>query len=95
MLLDIALFGLAFLFAIPAITGYFAYSHGRSFWLWFGLGCFLPFISNIVLAILCWKAARKEERRRVGTMTRYEDYYMGQKILQAVESRSEAEGKSS
>lgn len=95
MLLDIALFGLAFLFAIPAITGYFAYSHGRSFWLWFGLGCFLPFISNIILAILCWKAARKEERRRVGTMTRYEDRYMQQELLQVVQAQPKAQDKTS
>lgn len=95
MLIDIALFGLAFLFAIPAITGYFAYSHGRSFWLWFILGCFFPFISNIVLATLCWKAARKEERRRVGIMTRYEDHYMQREVLHVATTRSEAEGKSS
>ncbi|MEM8969044.1 MAG: hypothetical protein AAGE93_21685 [Bacteroidota bacterium] len=85
MLLDIALFGLAFLFAIPAITGYFAYSHGRSFWLWFVLGCFFPFISNIILAVLCWKAARKEERRRVGVMTRYEASYMQSEITEVMQ----------
>ncbi|GEM_PF-3545512 len=87
MLLDIALFGLAFLLAIPAITGYFAYSHGRSFWLWFTLGCVLPFISNIILAILCWKVARKEERRRVGTLTRFEDGYMGLEITKVVKAQ--------
>ncbi|MEO0330363.1 MAG: hypothetical protein AAF223_01580 [Bacteroidota bacterium] len=91
MLLDIALFGLAFLFAIPAITGYFAYSHGRSFWLWFVLGCFLPFISNIILAILCWQTARKEERRQVGVMTRYEASYMQSEITEMIQPQPKTE----
>ncbi|MEM6844344.1 MAG: hypothetical protein AAF944_05780 [Bacteroidota bacterium] len=84
MLLDIALLGLAFLFAVPAITGYFAYSHGRSFWLWFTLGCFLPFIANIILAVLCWRTAHKEERRRVGVMSRYEAGCMQSEIKEAM-----------
>jgi len=87
MLLDIALFGLAFFLAIPAISGYFAYSHGRSFWLWFTLGCLLPFVSNIILAILCWKEARKEERRRVDPMSRFEDHYMQLEVTKIIKNQ--------
>ena len=87
MLLDIAFFVLAFFFAVPAITGYFAYSHGRSFWLWFSIGCLLPIISNVLLAILCWKSAYKEKKRKVDNMTRYEDEYMQKEISQIIGSQ--------
>lgn len=90
MLLDIAFFVLAFFFAIPAITGYFAYSHGRSFWLWFGIGCVLPIISNVILATLCWKRARREKRRKIDVMSRYESQYMQREILHIVSSQPEA-----
>lgn len=93
MLLDIALLGLAFFLAIPAITGYFAYSHGKSFWVWFGLGCILPIVSNILLAILCWKQARKEERRSIGTLTRYEDYQMHYEVKQLIQTRAKPEDR--
>ncbi|MEQ9437458.1 MAG: hypothetical protein RIG62_00365 [Cyclobacteriaceae bacterium] len=94
MLLDIAFFALAFLFAIPAVTGYFAYSHGRSFWLWFSLGCLLPIISNIILALLCWKKALKEKQQKVDNMTRYEDEYMQREILHMISPRQQTQDKS-
>lgn len=36
----------------PLISGFFARSQGRSFWFWFFLGCFLPFISVLILFFL-------------------------------------------
>lgn len=88
MLLDFLLFGLAFLFAIPAITGYFAYSHGRSFWLWFTIGCFLPIIANFIIAYLCRKEAIKAERRKLADLSRYEDESMGKYIKELFSSIS-------
>ncbi|KAA9327493.1 hypothetical protein F0P96_16045 [Hymenobacter busanensis] len=39
---------------LPLVTGYCAYSYGRSFWLWFGLGCGLPIVSFFVLlGLIC------------------------------------------
>lgn len=52
MLLDFALMGVLFLLSIPLICGYFAYTHGRSFWLWFCLGLFLPGIAHLILVCL-------------------------------------------
>jgi hypothetical protein len=49
MLVDIVLAALAFYFSIPLIAGYFAKCYGRSFWLWFVLGTFLPVIAHFIL----------------------------------------------
>ena len=82
MLIDIAVLMLAFLLSIPAITGYFAHSYGKSFWLWFAIGCFFPVIAQVVLACLCHKEAKKELRRRSVFISRYEDERMEQEIGQ-------------
>ena len=37
---------------IPILTGYCAYSRGRSFWLWFALGWLLPLVSFFLLFAL-------------------------------------------
>ncbi|MDO7874380.1 hypothetical protein Q5H93_06520 [Hymenobacter sp. ASUV-10] len=51
MLLDLLFFILSTLLFLPLVTGYCAYSYGRSFWLWFVLGCGLPYISFIGLIV--------------------------------------------
>ncbi|MFP4089462.1 MAG: hypothetical protein ACLFUB_00940 [Cyclobacteriaceae bacterium] len=89
MLLDIALFGLAFLFAIPAVSGYFAYSHGRSFWLWFIIGCFLPIFSYFIIAYLCRKEALKSSKQAFSDLCRYEDEYMDKQIQESLLYRHE------
>ena len=80
MLIDIALLMLAFLLAIPAVTGYFAYSHGRSFWWWFAMGCCLPVVANFVLAIVCRKEVLRAQKRKQVPLTRYEEEVMQQQI---------------
>ncbi|MFT6962000.1 MAG: hypothetical protein ACJAWV_001724 [Flammeovirgaceae bacterium] len=52
MFIDIALAILLFFLSIPVISGYYAYTHGRSFWLWFVIGTFLPVVSYFILALL-------------------------------------------
>ncbi len=88
MLLDFLLLGMAFLFAIPAITGYFAYSHGRSFWRWFVIGCLLPVIANFLIAYLCRKEARKAKKRKLSELSRYEDEFMAKHIREMVSTPS-------
>ena len=39
-------------FMPPLITALFARSLGRRFWVWFIIGCILPFISVFVLAFM-------------------------------------------
>jgi hypothetical protein len=39
-------------FGLPYISGAFARSIGRPFWLWFTIGCAVPFISVIILYFL-------------------------------------------
>ncbi len=52
MLIDLALSLIAALLVIPLISGYYAVTHGRSFWLWFFIGCILPIFSYFLLLIL-------------------------------------------
>ncbi|GAB2787356.1 phosphotransferase system glucose/maltose/N-acetylglucosamine-specific IIC component [Hymenobacter luteus] len=53
MFVDILLLGaVCALSLFPITTGYCAYSYGRSFWLWFALGIFLPIVSYFVLFAL-------------------------------------------
>jgi len=80
MLIDFALLGLVFILAIPAVTAYFAYSHGRSFWLWFIIGCFFPIIANFIIAYLCRKEAIKAKRRKLAELSRYEDEMMAREV---------------
>lgn len=52
MLFDIALMMLAFLLSIPLLCAYYAHSRGRSFALWFFIGCALPIVSYFILLLL-------------------------------------------
>lgn len=52
MFVDLVIAGIFALSILPLTTGYCAYSYGRSFWLWFALGVFLPILSYFVLFAL-------------------------------------------
>ncbi|MCS7005212.1 MAG: hypothetical protein NZM38_07790 [Cytophagales bacterium] len=60
MFVDFALVGLVAALMIPTLSGYYAYTHGRSFWLWFGLGICFPVVSYIILLILPDKSDNAE-----------------------------------
>ena len=47
---------------LPTMTGYYAYSHGRSFWRWFLVGCGLPFVSLFVVAAVLHQDQRRQRR---------------------------------
>ena len=89
MLIDVAFLMLAFLLSIPAITGYFAYCYGRSFWGWFVIGCFFPVIAQVVLALVCHQEALKEQRRKSVFISRYEDELMHRQINDVLHQSSE------
>ena len=44
------------------ITGYIAYSYGRSFWRWFGLGMGLPFVSVFIALFMAMRDKWLEEK---------------------------------
>ncbi|RPD44557.1 hypothetical protein DNI29_20710 [Hymenobacter sediminis] len=52
MFVDLLIGGIFAMSLLPITTGYCAYSYGRSFWLWFALGIFLPIISYFILFAL-------------------------------------------
>jgi hypothetical protein len=37
---------------VPLVSGFLATCYKRSFWLWFVIGIFLPFLSNLLLLLL-------------------------------------------
>lgn len=88
MFIDLALVVLVFLLSIPAITAYFAYSHGRSFWFWFGIGCVLPVLANFIIIYLCRNDAIKAEKRKIPDLSRYEDEWMKEYINHIIEMGS-------
>ncbi len=47
---------------LPTMTGYYAYSHGRSFWRWFLVGCGLPFVSLLLVAAVVHRDQRRQSR---------------------------------
>lgn len=47
---------------LPTMTGYYAHSHGRSFWHWFLVGCGLPFFSLLVVAAVVHQDQRRQSR---------------------------------
>lgn len=54
MFLDILFALFAFYLMIPFVAGYFAYSYGRSFWLWFCIASVLPVVSHFLLVFLIY-----------------------------------------
>lgn len=44
------------------ITGYIAYSYGRSFWRWFGVGMVLPFVSVFIALFMAMRQQLAEEQ---------------------------------
>jgi energy-coupling factor transporter transmembrane protein EcfT len=49
------------LLVFAPITGYIAYSYGRSFWRWFGFGLVVPFFSVFVALFVAMRTKQAEE----------------------------------
>ena len=47
------------LFFMPLMTAFMAYSHGRSFWRWFSVGCALPYVSLFVIMFVVHRDKKK------------------------------------
>ena len=54
------IFAASFLVFAP-ITGYIAYSYGRSFWRWFGFGLVVPFFSVFVALFVAMRTRAAED----------------------------------
>ena len=67
---------------VPILTGYCAYTNGRSFWLWFALGWLLPFVSFMILFVVMAREQMDPGRKLLGD---------ARQILRAAERRSVAE----
>lgn len=63
MMIDLLLGFFCAMSFLPLTTAYCAYTHGRSFWLWFALGCLLPILSFLILFVLiCRKQLNRGEQ---------------------------------
>ena len=51
---------------VPILTGYCAYTNGRSFWLWFALGWLLPFVSFMILFVVMAREQMDPGRKLLG-----------------------------
>ena len=49
------------LLVFAPITGYIAYSYGRSFWRWFGFGMVVPFVSVFVALFVAMRTRAAED----------------------------------
>ncbi|MEO1050345.1 MAG: hypothetical protein AAFX87_06955 [Bacteroidota bacterium] len=86
MIVDLILVVVVFYLSIPAVTGYCAYSYGRSFWFWFGMGFFLPIITHIILYFLISYDIKKQ--KTTDLLTRDEEIMMEQNIQTVVDSET-------
>lgn len=84
MLIDIILAGAAFYFSIPLIAGYFAYSYGRSFWLWFTISAFFPIITHFVLFGLVFLDERATAKNRLNRRERAESERLVKDLLKSM-----------
>lgn len=67
---------------VPILTGYCAYTNGRSFWLWFALGWLLPFVSFMILFVVMAREQMDPGRKLLGD---------ARQILREAERKSVAE----
>ena len=74
MIFDLMFFWLLFYLSIPAVSGYFAYCYGKSFWLWFALGFVFPGIAHFSLYLLV--SVEDKRREKNNQMTFEEEHYM-------------------
>ena len=60
-LLRLLLIFAASLLVFAPITGYIAYSYGRSFWRWFAFGLVVPFFSVFVALFMAMRTRAAED----------------------------------
>lgn len=91
MLIDIVLAAVAFYFSIPLIAGYFAYSYGRSFWLWFIIGTFLPVITHLVLFAVVYLDEKATAKDKLNRRERVESERLVKDLIGSMSKRGEKE----
>lgn len=84
MLVDIVLAIAAFYFSIPLIAGYFAYSYGRSFWLWFTISTFLPIITHFILFTLVYFDERTTSKSKLNRRERVESDRLVKELIESI-----------
>ncbi|MEM6525861.1 MAG: hypothetical protein AAF693_18825 [Bacteroidota bacterium] len=84
MLVDIVLAVAAFYFSIPLIAGYFAYSYGRSFWLWFTISTFLPIVTHFILFTLVYMDERVTAKDKLNRRERAESDRLVKDLIESV-----------
>ena len=86
MIVDAILVGLIFYFTFPLLTGYCALQYGRSFWLWFVIGCFLPIVSFLLIFILIYFDEKTTPLHRLSRRERVESEKLVSALLSSTHS---------
>lgn len=84
MIIDAIFVGLAFYFTFPLLTGYAALQYGRSFKIWFFIGCFLPIVSFMIIVVLIYWDEKTTPRHRLNRRERLESEEMVEELKEGL-----------
>lgn len=87
MIVDAIIVGLLFYFTFPLLTSYCAHQYGRSFALWFGIGCILPLVSFFILFVLISWDEKTTPRTKLSRREEAESEFLVKNLLQDIEKR--------
>ena len=84
MIVDAILVGLIFYFTFPLLTGYCAKQYGRSFALWFAIGCVFPIVSFLLLFMLIYWDEKTTPPNELSKRENYESELLVRGVLKNV-----------
>ena len=89
MIVDAIIAGLVFYFTFPLLTGYCALQYGRSFGIWFAIGCVLPIVSFLILVALIYWDEKTTPVRRLNRRERMESEILVKDLVDNVNHESD------
>ena len=90
MIVDAIIVGLIFYFMFPLLTGYCAFQYGRSFGVWFAVGCVLPVISFFILFFLISWNEKTTPHHKLTRRERVTSEKLVKELIDDIEAPSDA-----
>lgn len=84
MIVDAIFVGLVFYFTFPLLAGYCARQYGRSFGIWFAIGCVLPIVSFLILVALIYWDEKTTPVRKLNRRERMESEILVNDLVQNI-----------
>ena len=91
MIVDAVLVGLIFYFTFPLLTGYCALQYGRSFWLWFAIGCVLPIVSFLLIFVLIYLDEKMTPSNKLSRREEVESENLVKQLVTALEESEDSQ----